>query len=134
MTQLHCSVDYHEFNGADLETKGHAVSTGIYDHNPPFVAPPFTKAAFDAKVEAVHNTYEAYKNNLGPVTKGNYLIARANLIADMDTLGQFVDALPGVNEGMILLAGFTPTKTGETSAVIPDVPVIEEIQRNSTKV
>lgn len=120
-SKAHCSVDYHEFNGSDLDIKAHLVAEGIYTNNPPFTVPPVTQLAYDALVAAHHEKYEAYKNG-GKAQKGAYLTARTSLITAMDTLGDYVDKLPGVDEDMILLAGFTPTKTGNSKAVAPPVP------------
>ena len=120
-TKLHCSVDYHRFNGANLDTKAHLVSTGIYGNAPIFASPPLIKTAFEALVADHHDKYEAYKNG-GKAQKGPYAISRTALIKAMDDTGDFVDALPGVDNDMILLAGYTPTKTGETQTVPPPVP------------
>ena len=117
----HCSVDYHNFNGADLDTKAHLVSEGIYSNDPPFTGPPFTQIAFNALVTDHHDKYEAYKNG-GAAQKGAYTTARTALITAMDTTGEFVDKLPGVDNDMILLSGFTPTKTGQTKTLPPDPP------------
>ena len=127
----HCSVDYHEFAGPDLETQGHKVSSGIYGHPVPFASPPFTQTVFDGLVEDVHLTYEAYHNG-GVEQKGAYMTARTALIGALDTTGHFVDALPGVNDDMIVLAGFTPTKTGRTDAVVCEAPVITHVDKETT--
>ena len=42
-SKAHCSVDYHEFNGSDLDIKAHLVAEGIYTNNPPFTVPPVTQ-------------------------------------------------------------------------------------------
>jgi hypothetical protein len=120
----HCSVDYHEFSGPDLETQGHKVSTGIYSNDPPFTAPPYAKLVFDGMVEDVHNTYEAYHNG-GVAQKGAYMTARNILITALDTTGKFVDDLTGVDDAMITLAGFRPTKTGQTKSVVPVAPELD---------
>jgi hypothetical protein len=120
----HCSVDYHEFNGADLETQGHKVSNGIYGNPGTFASPPMTKTVFDQLVEDVHTTYEAYIHG-GADQKGAYMTARSALIAALDSMAKYVDGLTGVNEDMIVLAGFTPTKTGQTKAVVPVAPELD---------
>jgi hypothetical protein len=120
----HCSVDYHEFSGGDLESQGHKVSTGIYGNSGTFTTPPMTKTVFDQLVEDVHNTYEAYIHG-GADQKGAYMTARTALITALDTIAKYVDGLSGVNEDMIVLAGFTPTKTGQTKAVVPVAPEID---------
>jgi hypothetical protein len=127
----HCSVDYHAFGPVDFENKGHLIGTGIYGNAGTFTAPPYTQTIYDAAIENVHLKYEAYRNG-GAEQKGPYLIARAEATTIMDKTGEYVDGLPGVDMAMIILAGFTPTKTGETDAVVPDAPVIEKVDRETT--
>lgn len=127
-SKQHCSLNYHAFGSTDLDTFAHLVSEGIYSNNPPFTAPPLTQAAFDALVGLHHDKYEAYKNG-GAAQKGAYITAKNNLITALDSTADFVDGLSGVNEAMILLAGYTPTKTGDTKAVVPAAPVVEKINR-----
>lgn len=119
--------DEQGFNGADLETFVHGVATGIYDHATTFTSPPVVKATFETTVEDFHNKYEAYKNG-GKGQKGAYIIARDNLMKGLDDTAEYVDALPGLTEGIIVLAGYTPTKTGDTQAVLPDAPGVEKIE------
>lgn len=127
-TQPHCSLSYHKFYGSDLETFAHAVGTGIFTHSTPFATPPLTQGAYTTLVETYHDSTEAYKNG-GKNQKGDYLTAKTNLMAGIDSLAEYVDELPGVNEDMITLAGFTPTKTGESQAVVPAAPVIDGIEQ-----
>lgn len=117
----HCSVDYHNFNGTDLDLKAKLVAEGIYTNDPPFTSPPYTQTAFNLLVTDHHDKYDAYKNG-GQGQKGAYSTARTSLITAMDKTGDYVDERPGVDNDMILLAGFTPTKTGETKSVIPPPP------------
>jgi len=117
----HCSVDYHNFNGDKMDTKAHLVAEGIYGNDPPFTAPPFTELAFTALIADHHTKWEAYKNG-GQAQKGPYLTSRTALVNAMDKTGDFVDERPGVDDDMILLAGFTPTKTGGTKTLPPNPP------------
>ena len=127
----HCSLNYHHFKFPEIETFAHGVSTGIYSHKPPFDTPPLSKADFDNLVDAYHDTYEKYKNG-GKSQKGDFIIAKTNLMAALDNTADYVDALSGVDDGMIILAGYTPTKTGDTKAVIPAVPTGVVITRGVT--
>ena len=124
----HCSLSYHQFNPTDLENFGHHVSTGIYTSTPPFTSPPDTQVIFDGLVSVFHDTYIAYKNG-GKDQKGAYMTAHTNLMEALDATAHYVDELPGVNEDMITRAGYTPTKTGDTKAVVPDTPEVEKIDR-----
>ena len=124
----HCSLSYHQFNPTDLENFGHHVSTGIYTSTPPFSSPPYTQVVFDGFVSAFHDTYIAYKNG-GADQKGAYMTAHTNLMEALDATAHYVDELPGVNEDMITRAGYTPTKTGDTKAVVPATPEVEKIDR-----
>ena len=130
----HCSVDYHNFNGDKLDTKAHLVSEGIYSNDPPFTAPPFTQVDFDALVADHHDKWEAYKNG-GKAQKGPYNTARTALINAMDKTGDFVDERPGVDDDMILLSGFTPTKTGGTKTLPPNPPtgIVRSMKRTWVK-
>ena len=127
----HCSLNYHHFKFPEIETFAHGVSTGIYSHKPPFDSPPLSKADFDNLVDAYHKTYEAYKNG-GKSQKGDFLIAKTNLFAALDTTANYVDNIANVDADMITLAGYTPTKTGDTKAVTPAVPTGVVITRGVT--
>ncbi len=128
----HCSLSYHESGPNELETFAHSISTGIYGNSGTFASPPVaTKTAFDAVVETYHEKYEAYKNG-GKDQKGAYSTARTALIAQLDTTAVYVDELPGVNDDMIQLAGYVPTKKGESQAVTPAVPSVIKITRGVT--
>ena len=52
-----------------------------------------------------------------------------NLMVALDNVAAYVDELPAVDEAMITLAGFTPTKTGDSKAVIPGNPEIGSIAK-----
>lgn len=129
----HCSVSYHQFLGVELEVFSHAVGEGIYSNNPPFNTPPVLEVDFKNLADVYSDKYDNYKNG-GKNQKGAYLTARANLMEALDTLAEYVDALPGVNDDMIILAGYTPTKTGDSKAVVPVAPVIEGVEQGSTGV
>lgn len=126
----HCSVMYHTFYGSELDQMAHAVAEGIYTHSSTFASPPITQTVFNGLLDTYHDDYEAYKNG-GKSQKGAYLISKNNLMAALDSLAAYVDALPDLDEATIILSGFTPTKTGETKAVVPDAPVIDSIDNSS---
>jgi hypothetical protein len=126
-----CSLSYHRFGFPELETFAHHVSVSTYSHNPPFTAPPLTQAAFDALITVYHDTYEAYKNG-GANQKADFDVAYNNLITALDNLAQYVDGLPILDEDVIKLAGYTPTKTGETAAVIPPAPTGVKLAQAAT--
>ena len=117
----HCSVDYHYFNGSDLDLKAHLIEDGLYKNDPPFTLPPVKAEDYKVLVEDHHTKYEAYKNG-GKAQKGPYQTSRTALITAMDALGNYVDHLPEVDNDMILLAGFTPTQTGGSKTVAPPPP------------
>ena len=64
------------------------------------------------------NKYTAYKNG-GKAQKGAYTTARTVLIAALDQNAEYIDGLAGLNTDMILLSGYTPTKTGDSKATTP---------------
>ena len=129
----HCSASYHKLVGAELETFGHGVATGIYGNTTTFATPPITAANYTALLETYHDDSEAYKNG-GKSQKGAYLTSKTNLMNALDTLADYVDELPGVDSDMITLAGYTPTKTGESQAVVPASPVVDSIEQGAAGV
>lgn len=126
----HCSLAYHRLIGSELDQMAHAVAEGIYTHSSTFASPPITQTVFNGLLDTYHEDYEAYKNG-GKSQKGAYLISKNNLMAALDSLAAYVDALPDLDEATIFLSGFTPTKTGETKAVVPDAPVIDSMDNSS---
>ena len=124
----HCSVSYHEYSGTKLDTFGHSVLDGIYNNSSTFATPPITKSDYQKVLDSYHDAYENYKNG-GKSQKGAYTIARATLTENLDTLGAYVDALPGVDEGIIQLSGFEPTKTADTKAIPPATPGIDKLTK-----
>lgn len=121
MATPHCSLKYHEFGVLKLETFADGVRKGIYENDPPFTAPPLTEAQLTQLIENYHHRYDDYKNG-GKLKKPAYLTAKAALIKGLDDTATFVDALPGVDENMITLAGYTPTKTTDSDAQVPATP------------
>ena len=119
--KVHCSRKYHKYATTKLDSFGHGVKTGIYGNKPPFDAPPITEEDFKEYLNVYHDAYEAFKNG-GKDQKGAYLTALNNLMEALDKLADYVDGIKDVDEAMITLAGFTPTKIGETKAVIPAAP------------
>ncbi len=126
-SKIRCSVSYHKFYGDKMDTFAAGVLSGIYDNAGTFATPPILQAAFEVLVDNYHGAYEAYKNG-GKGQKGAYIIARDNLIKGLDDTAEYVDALAGLTEGIIVLAGYTPTKTGDSQAVVPDSPGVEKIE------
>lgn len=53
-------------------------------------------------------------------------------MAGLDTTAEYVDALPDLTEAIIILAGYTPTKVSDSKAVVPDAPVIKNIEQGPT--
>ena len=53
------------------------------------------------------------------------------MLNGLDTTAKFVDDLPAVDEDMIILAGYTPTKIGDSKSVTPDAPEMDKIDRGA---
>lgn len=121
MATPHCSLDYHQFGVLKLETFADGVRKGIYDNDPPFTAPPLTAIQFDALIEAYHHKYDDYKNG-GKLQKPFFTAAKAALMKGLDDTAAFVDTRPGVNDDMIRMGGYNPTKTVDSEAQIPAQP------------
>lgn len=126
----HCSVNYHRLGGPELEVFSHGVGEGIYSNNPPFSAPPIAEADFKNLADVYSDKYDKYKNG-GKNQKGAYLTARTNLMVALDDTAEYVDGQTGLNADMIILAGYTPTKTGESKAVVPAAPVADKVSRGA---
>jgi hypothetical protein len=124
----HCAVSYHQYSGTQLDTFGHSVLDGIYNNSGTFASPPINKGDYQKVLDIYHDAYENYKNG-GKSQKGAYTIARTNLTIALDSLGNYVETLPGVDEGIIQLSGFEPTKTGDTKAVPPTIPNIDKLTK-----
>ena len=131
MEQPHCSMNFHRFTIPNLEIFAGGVKTGIYTNDPPFTSPPLTEAAFDTLIENYHHTYEEYKNG-GKLKKPFFTAAKAALIAGLDSTAEFVDNLPGVDDSIIQMGGFTPVKTVDSASVIPAQPVISKLVRGES--
>ncbi len=127
----HCSLNYHNLSGSELDTFAHAVADGIYNNATTFTSPPLTQPAFSALLSAYHSAYEEYKNG-GKNQKGAFLIAKNNLVAALDTTAEYVDGLPDLTEAIIILAGYVPTKVSDTKAVVPAAPVVKSIEQGAS--
>ena len=128
MSTPHCSLDYHRFGVLKLETFADKVRKGIYENDPPFTTPPLTAIQFDTLIENYHHKYDDYKNG-GILKKSFFMAAKAALIKGLDDTATFVDTRPGVNEEMILMGGYTPTKTVDSEGQIPAQPAGATITR-----
>jgi hypothetical protein len=129
----HCSLNFHEFGPIPFENFAHVVSSGIYGNAATFPAPPKTQVQFEALITEAHDTYVDYFNG-GLEQKGEYLTAYELLLTALNETATYVDGLPGLTEAMIILAGYTPTKTGVTGAVICAAPVVDKIDRETKNV
>lgn len=114
MSQIHCNKEYHRMPDSELKTFATGVAGGYYTNNPPFTVLPLTLIAFQALIDDYDTKYDAYENG-GDAQKGPFLLAKAALINALDLLAIETDKVALGNPDLIILAGFTPTKTpGET--------------------
>lgn len=128
--KLQCSVSYHLLAGEKLENLAYKVASGVLKHTDKFAAPPLSLAAFNTLMQEYHHAYEQYKNG-GANQKGAYLTAKTKLKNALDALSKYVNELPDLNEELIVLSGFAPTKQSVSKSVAPDAPQIDKITMGS---
>lgn len=121
MNTEHCSLDYHRFGILKLETFAAGVKTGVYSNPTEFATPPITEAQLQTLIENHHHRYEDYKNG-GKLLKPAYLAAKAALMGGLDSIATYIDDLPGVDENLIMLGGFNPTKLVDSEGQVPAQP------------
>lgn len=106
----HCSLSYHNMPLDEVESFALGIEAGYFGNNPPFTVLPFTQVAYHGKIDAYVAKRAEYVNG-GSAQKGPFLLAKKALMADTDTLADEVDLKANGNPDIIILAGFTPTKT-----------------------
>jgi hypothetical protein len=124
----HCSVNYHNFGFSKLLDFSGGVKLKIYANDPPFTSPPLTEMQLNTLIENFHLAHTTYKNQ-GKLFKAEFIAAKNALLAGLDSIAAFIEGLTGVDEEMISLGGYTPTKTTDSEATIPDQTAIPELER-----
>ena len=114
----HCSLNYHDLPLNEVENFALGVKAGYYGNNPPFDVLTLTEVAFTALITDYVNKRGAYVSG-GLAQKGPFLIAKTALMDGLDFLAGEVDKKALGNKDIIILAGFVPTDTTNSSNVKP---------------
>jgi hypothetical protein len=121
--KAHVSLSYHELQLDLIENFCLGVKNGYFGNNPPFTVLPFTELVYQGKIDDYVNTRAAYVNG-GESQKGAFILAKAALMTDTDSLAKETDIVADGDVGIIELAGFDATKTGSSEPSIPGQCVV----------
>lgn len=114
MKKVHCSRAYRKTADSKLKNFADGIAAGFYANNPPFTDLPVTLIVFLALIADYDTKFSAYDNG-GETQRGPFLVSKAALIDALDLIALETDEVADGNPDIIILAGFTPTKTpGET--------------------
>ena len=123
MNKIHCSLSYHNMELDKVESFCLGVKAGYFGHNPPFTVLPLTELAYEDLIKDYVFTRAAYVNG-GELQKGPFLLAKAALMEATDSLASATDKVAKGDAAIITLAGFEPTKTGNSEGVKPGQCVV----------
>jgi hypothetical protein len=123
MLKSQCSRSYHDKAADVIDVFAIGVKTGVYTHNPPFVAPPMTEPQFDAFIQTYMTKRSDYVQG-GLAQKGAFQAAKAALLDALDQFAEYVDEIADGDANVITDAGFVPTDVTKTPAVKPGQSVV----------
>lgn len=96
-----------------------------YANNPPFATHVIPVAQFEQLIQSYIECYAAFANG-GRLQKGDYEIAKHNLLAALDEIAADVNRVAQGNENVIIEGGFKPRKTTRSKPGLPAVPQIKK--------
>lgn len=131
MAKIRCKLSYHELTGDPLNTFAVGVDNGIYSHNPPFITPPVTQAAYQALITAFVNEHAAYEGHTA--TKAEMEEKRLDLMTGLDTQSNYVNTVANGDAAVIELAGFLATKGSGNKKNKPGQPTGVELNRGISR-
>ncbi len=120
MVKIRCKLSYHSLRTNPIKVFAVGVRDGVFNNNPPFIAPTTTLAALQLLIDAYSGKYDAFK--LHTASQSEVDEARDLLMAELDTLREYVDTVANGNATTIALGGFVPTKGSTSSVVAPVQP------------
>ncbi len=124
MAKSVCSLEYHTESFETLPDTATGVKTGWFGNTGTFAATaPVTQTVYEGHIATYNLKYSAYKRG-GEDQKGPFLLAKADVLSDMDLFSIAVDARANGNEDIIILGGFIPTKVTRTASSVPGVAVV----------
>ena len=121
--------DYHNTTKPLYNTLLTKVNNGVFGHPTEFLTPPLTKAAFLIKVNAYRDANNEYEAG-GSDFKGDYELAKGQMINELDVVKAYVEALPSFSVILGNLSGFNVNKQGISSGLVPTAPVLRTLTRN----
>ena len=126
-----CKLSFRKFKKGILSNFANGVIQGIYTNTSIFVSPPLVWAVVKQKNTAYSDALADY-NALGKTKKTAYLVAREELIADLNQLALYVNSVADSDASIILTAGFEPT--AESNQKPPLLEKIESVLVTPSKV
>ncbi len=124
MAKSTCSLEYHTESFDTLAETATGVKTGWFSNTTIFTATaPVSQAAFEGHIGTYVIKYNAYKRG-GDDQKGAFLLAKADVLGDMDLFNTAVDTRANGDENIITLGGFIPTKVTRSASTLPGIPTV----------
>ncbi len=124
MAKSTCSLEYHTESFDTLAETATGVKNGWFNNTGIFTATtPVTQTVFEGHIATYVLKYNAYKRG-GDDQKGPFLLAKGDVLGDMDLFNGAVDTRANGNEDIIILGGFIPTKVTRSASSVPGVPVV----------
>lgn len=131
MAKSRSSFAYHRLKLDLIDVFAIGVRDGIFNNPVTFSTPPVNQTAFQALIDAYVNTRGAYKMG-GLAQKPAFEQAKNNLMKGLDSTADYVNGVANGNELIIILAGYTPTKTTQSNAPAPQQPTGVSLVRANT--
>lgn len=131
MAKSRSSFAYHRLKLDLIDVFAIGVRDGIFNNPVTFSAPPVNQTAFQALIDAYVNTRGAYKMG-GKAQKPAFEQAKINLMKALDSTADYVTGVANGNELLIILAGFTPTKSNQSTVPPPVQPTGVRLTRSNT--
>lgn len=122
-SKSYCSRSFHESKAEELDPFALGVKAGYYGNNPPFTDVTITEVAFGLLITTYVNKRGDYVNG-GETQKGPFLLAKAALMEGLDSLADKTDLVAAGNPDIVTLAGYTPTKVGNSDSNKPGQCVV----------
>lgn len=126
------SLRFHIISPDLFDTFAVNIRDGIFGNPTEFATPPVTQTSLQTLIDDYINKRAAYKDG-GKAQKGQYLAARAALMAALDLLAAYVNEVANGNADLIWMSGFVPTKAVNSEAPIPGTPQLRELERGATR-
>jgi hypothetical protein len=131
MAIIHCTKDYHRFKIDEQFSFANLVQNGIYTNPTVFANPPVAENDFIA----LRNNFGTARANYvtyGTTQKTTFKNSQNNLIHALDQLADYVTKLANNDVSMIMLSGFTPSKSKQNKKQAPQKKPTCKVERSGT--